>query len=579
MKITWWKGVFVADSLPGDRAALSRAGFELHEPTTCEDPPRCRACRAKIGRRYWSNRVEDATKLRQHCTPKALSVMKEHLSVLARSRAVDADISIPSPEGLEYRPFQKAGVAYALQHKDTLIGDDMGLGKTVQALGFVNVTRPRSVLVVCPATLMLNWAGEAERWLCDRYEIVIPGTGGEEVPATDSSRNLMVITNYEKVIGRIVKNERKDTPLTRSLARIWDLGVFDEVQALKNPEAHRTQAVLGESGLFHRCRRTLSLTGTPIENYPKEIWPLAKTICPAKFGDWWGFAKRYCGLHKEAHGDRMTWVDTGHAHLAELQQRLRATFMVRRLKADVLKELPPKQRQLVVLDDHDVDWSSHPALLKWRAAQTENLDTALDSLASVKTEAEYRKAVKDLDAKNGIPFEEMSAVRHETALVKVKPCLRFTDTLLDGGLEALVIYAHHRDVLQQILEHYGDHACCIYGDTEIEDRIPIVNLFQSGRKRIILIGLKAAGTGTTLTRASTGVFFETDWNPAVVKQAEDRMHRIGQRKAVNIIHPVLNGTMDANMVKKMIAKQDVVDKALDWLPEQVRRQQLSLPIR
>ena len=129
MKITFWKGVFVADSLPGDKTSLERAGFQQHEPTMCSDRARCKACRAKIGRRYWSPRIEDATRLRSHCTDIALKVMKEHLSRLEKSRAVDANIDVPAPPGLEYLPYQKAGISYAIQRKDTLIGDEMGLGK------------------------------------------------------------------------------------------------------------------------------------------------------------------------------------------------------------------------------------------------------------------------------------------------------------------------------------------------------------------------------------------------------------------------------------------------------------------
>ena len=131
MKITFWKGVFVADHTPGeDEKLLKRAGFVLHEPTLCE-PAVCRGCRARIGRRYWSDRVEHATRLRNYCLPRALEVMQKHLAKLAQSRAVDAKISVPAPAGLSYKPYQRAGIAYAISRKDTLFGDDMGLGKAL----------------------------------------------------------------------------------------------------------------------------------------------------------------------------------------------------------------------------------------------------------------------------------------------------------------------------------------------------------------------------------------------------------------------------------------------------------------
>ena len=113
MRITFWKGVFVADSLPGDKTTLERAGFLMHEPTLCEDKARCKACRAKIGRRHWTARIEDATRLRSHCNDIALKIMRDHLHKLEKSRAVDADIVVPAPPGLEYLPYQKAEIGRA----------------------------------------------------------------------------------------------------------------------------------------------------------------------------------------------------------------------------------------------------------------------------------------------------------------------------------------------------------------------------------------------------------------------------------------------------------------------------------
>jgi SNF2 family DNA or RNA helicase len=110
----------------------------------------------------------------------------------------------------------------------------------------------------------------------------------------------------------------------------------------------------------------------------------------------------------------------------------------------------------------------------------------------------------------------------------------------------------------------------IYGDTSMSERMPIVNRFQEGKHQIFIGGLKAAGTGITLTRASTLIFFENDWNPATMSQAEDRLCRIGQKKMVHVIHPVLNGSLDANMVKMTTVKQNVIDKMLDEVPEEMR---------
>ena len=571
MKITFWKGVFVADSLPQDKTTLERAGFLVHEPTLCEDKARCKACRAKIGRRHWTARIEDATRLRSHCNDIALKIMRDHLGRLEKSRAVDSSIVVPAPPGLEYLPYQKAGISYAVQRKDTLIGDEAGLGKTIQALGFVNLTKPRSVLVVAPATLAFNWKLEAEKWLVDPWTIFVPSTGAETIPQAEK---LMVITNYEKLVGRMKNGEECESDFAKSLKRTWDVAVFDECHALKNPQSKRSQAVLGEFGLMRRSHRTLFLSGTPIENYPKEIWPLAATICPAKFGDWWAFAKRYCGLHKEMHDGHSAWVANGSSHLSELQQRLRTTFMVRRLKHDVLKELPPKRRQLVVLGEN-IDWSQHPEFRRWKAIYEREYEAALARIESAKTNEEYKKAIKALDAFVGIAFTEMSEFRHKTALAKLPMCLQYLDDLLKSSPDNIVIFAHHKDVLLKLAQHFGEDAVLLFGDTKMEDRGKAVKLFQEGHRRIFIGGLKAAGSGITLTRANTAVFVEIDWVPATMSQAEDRLCRIGQRKMVHVIHLVLNNTLDVNMSQKVIAKQNTIDKALDRLPEQLRLQQIG----
>lgn len=915
MKITFWKGVFVADHQPGEETLLKRAGFSLHEPTLCE-PAVCRGCRARIGRRYFSPRVEDATKLRRHCLPRALAVMKDHLGRLASSRAVDSSIVVPAPAGLAYDPYQKAAIAYALQRQYTLLGDEMGLGKdqpldakiltplgwttmgevkvgdlvigsdghaypvegtypqgpreiyriifqdgsstrcgrehlwevntplrksraqpprilstldilkeglhnknknhrhfirlahptnfatgtelplhpylvgyllgngglsqgtvrvtipdpetverlssllpndyqlnhqaaydylvvhsrrtsapnqvrlalanlglmghlspekfippsylwttttnreqllqglidadghvrpkdgnieyssssphlakdvqqlvwslggtakirpkktkrlpsyrmsiilpneiapcqltrkkihrrprtkyppyraiakieeaglvetkcisvrspdhlyitddfilthnTVEALGVINRIRPRRVLVVCPATLCRNWQAEAEKWLVDSYQIVVPSPDHEIV---DASENLLVITNYEKLGGappkrsatkqpsspepaeKEEKRPRRETPLSRSLRRPWDVLVVDESHFIKNPETIRSQAILGEGRLHDLSRRVLYLSGTPFENYPREIWPVAAKCCPAKFGDWHAFARRYCGLHVEDRGGKMTWVADGSTNQSELQQKLRASIMMRRLKRDVLPELPPKRRQLVLLDEQ-VDWSKYPAFQRWKELYQRDYEAALDQMEAARTQEEYRAAARALETVK-VAFKDVSIFRHQTGLLKLPACLRYTDEMLASGVGSLVIFAHHRDILQKIHEHYGDRSCVIYGDVDMEQRIPIVQRFQEGQCPIFIGGLRAAAWGITLTRASTVVFFETDWNPATLLQAEDRLCRHGQKKMVHVVHPVLDGSLDANMIQKVVRKQDMVDKVLD----------------
>jgi SWI/SNF-related matrix-associated actin-dependent regulator of chromatin subfamily A-like protein 1 len=572
MIITSWKGIFVADSLD-EKGALKRAGFELHEPTTCHlrGDGACKACRAKIGRRWWSNRVEAATRLKQFCNARALGVMKNHLEMLKRSRATDAPISIPTPPGLAYLPYQRGGVAYALQRKDTLIADDMGLGKSVESLGFMNCLKPKRTIIVCPATLIFNWRNEAEKWLVGfDYQICVVESKNDVVPDRDG---IIVVVNYEKLGG--------ESPLMKSIMGTdWDVGVFDEAQYIKNPESARSRAIIGAEGVATRVKRSLFLTGTPIENYPKEIWPIAAFLCPAKFGNWWDFARRYCSAHQEdrKYVDPRTgearwkkiWVTEGASNLGELQQRLRTTFMVRRLKKDVLPELPPKRRQLIVLQDSKKDWSRDPRFQRWQRVYEQKYEEAAAKLEAATTEEEYKNAAKELDEITGIAFTEMSEVRHEVALAKLPLAIRYIDEVIAAGTKNIVVFAHHRDVIEALAEEYGTDAVVVHGGTPSKgpkSREEAVKAFQEGRKKIFIGQTRAAGVGLTLTAADTVIFVEVDWVPGVVTQCEDRLCRIGQKKMVHVIHLVLGGTMEVNMIQKLIKKQDVIDKALDKMPE------------
>ncbi len=558
MIVTYWKGVFVADSKEEDRKTLERAGFELHEPTLCVDEQEkpCKGCKAKIGRRYFTNRIETATRLKAFCNERALKVMENHLAMIDRSRAVDSSLRIPCPEGLAYLPYQKAGIAYASQRKDTLIGDQPGLGKTIQALGFINLIRPKNVIVVCPNTLVANWKEEADKWLIDDYELILPKTKQSAVP---SREGLLVITNYEKLVG--------DSALSRSIKRTWDLFVGDEIHMVKNPQAERSRAIYGEHGIMRYSKRCLFLTGTPAENFPKEIWPIAAAIAPTKFGDWWEFARRYCGLHQEERMGRKIWVAEGATNLPELQQKLRATFMVRRLKQDVLPELPPKRRQLIMLDDGKASWLNDPRFVRWKTVYEQDYDARSARLEFAKTDAEYREAALSLEKFTGIPFQEMSEFRHESALAKLPLCIKYIDDMLKSGVESLVIFAHHTDVIDKLKAHFGDDAVVVDGRTPMNKRQldddSAVKLFQSKRKRILIGQLRVAGVGLTLHTANTVVFVEIDWVPGLLTQAEDRLCRIGQKKMVHVIHLLLKGTLDANMCQKIVKKQEILDKMLD----------------
>ncbi len=305
---------------------------------------------------------------------------------LAPSRATDAAIDVPAPSGLAFYPFQKGGVAFALRRFDakkhgTLIGDQPGLGKSPQSIGVINC-RPeiKTVLIVCPASLRINWRIEAERWLTRPHRIWVAGEDKKErraQPELFRPEVILHIVSPNMLSAMIDEGSDETSPLTMR----WDLVILDEIHLYKNWKAKRSTAARAAS---RAARHVLGLTGTPIPNQVIELFPILSILEPfdwdppgvvrrgkdvAKVGIGEGagmkaFGKRYCGAAKkcETHGENLTecapwcrrhWVYGGSSNLDELQEALRTTLMVRRLKRDVLTELPPKIRQVLKVPSED----------------------------------------------------------------------------------------------------------------------------------------------------------------------------------------------------------------------------------
>lgn len=462
------------------------------------------------------------------------------------SKAANIDADIPVPEGLEYMPFQRAGIHYASSRPNTLIADDMGLGKTIQAIGVSNADESiRSILVICPASLRLNWQREWQKWCVKGLAVGVFSTGDKAIPQTD-----VVVINYDslkKLIGQIH-------------ARNWDLLICDEAHALKNGKAQRTQLVLGK---WHReadkkkpaisAARKVFLTGTPILNRPYEAWTLVNALAPDVFKSWWQFTERYCGASQDKYGRDVS----GATNLGELQERLRATIMVRRLKVDVLTELPAKRRQVIELQgDSTHEQSAYQAV----QSRLESLRIAVE-LAKGGTDAEYTSAVEALKKGASGAFSELAKIRHETALEKLPMVVEHIRESLESG--KVVVFAHHKDVVAKLLAEFPGSAV-VTGDVSMEDRQAHVDRFQSDDRCQLFIGnIAAAGVGLTLTASSHVIFAELDWTPAMMSQCEDRCNRIGQKNSVLVQHLVLEGSLDSVMAKRLIAKQKIIDTALD----------------
>lgn len=476
---------------------------------------------------------------------------KEAEQTKLSSKVVSSDADLPCPDGFEYLPFQKAGIEFAKSHSSVLFGDEMGLGKTIQAIGTINTTKKvKNVLIIVPKRLKLNWKKELQKWLINqKLSIAVINNGNDWKQAN------IIIINYD-ILKSHMKHLREKT---------WDIVIIDEAHYLKNPTAQRTIAVFGsfKQGISAiRAKKKLLLTGTPILNRPVEGFSLFHFLDNTQFRSFQTYAHRYCN----AHHNGFAWDFTGASNTEELQDKLRSLFMIRRLKSDVLKELPPKRRQVI-----EIPTNGNAAIVQAEnnialdfELRREELKLQAEVARVLENQDEYEALIKQFKEVSTMMFTEISKARHDTALAKIDDVCAHVENMLEEGIEKIVIFAHHRDVVMKLYEHFKNISVILYGGMSTEASEQSVTSFQNDPNIKLFIGnIQAAGVGLTLTAAHHVVFAELDWVPANMSQAEDRCHRIGQDDSVLVQHLVLEDSFDSRMAKALVEKQNIIDGILD----------------
>jgi SWI/SNF-related matrix-associated actin-dependent regulator 1 of chromatin subfamily A len=466
---------------------------------------------------------------------------------LTASRAEDAALEVAGLGG-ELLPFQRAGVAYMTRVKRGWIADEMGLGKTVQALATLQKLGAFPAVIVCPASLKLNWEREALRWLPGKIVHVVHGGA----PTRHAHLNIL---NYDL--------------LSKHLDKLRALGlaavVFDESHALKNYRAKRTEAAVK---LVRGIGVRVLLTGTPILNRPGELLaPLGILGRLNEFGGFHAFAQRYCAAKQKPVGRGRLAMDlSGADHLEELSEKLRATCMIRRLKADVLTELPPKRRTVlpVALTNEAEYRAAEKDVIAWiaeRAAadpkfREEILHLPQESQLQLIARRAQEAAMRAMPAEELVKVGALLQIAAKGKLAAVKEWIR---SVLEGG-EALVCFAEHTAVLDDLAREFD--APAITGATPLARRQEFVDAFQAGKFPLILLNWKAGGVGLTLTRSSNVAAVELPWTPGIMDQGEDRCHRIGQCDTVSAWYFLARGTLDWSVWDLVAGKREIAAQAL-----------------
>jgi len=479
---------------------------------------------------------------------------------LAKTPSKNFDVS--SPEGLSYLPFQLAGIEYALERKNTLIADEMGLGKTIQAIGFINYltkeqNKKLSAIIVCPNSLKLNWLKELQKWLVHK-RIVFILSANSFIPRYQKERGDIIIVNYDIIKKLEIFFMKWD----------FDIAIFDEAHYLKNEKAMRTIYCNKI-----KAYRKLLLTGTPIMNRPIELLSILQILESPIVQDRNYFIYRYCrGFSKNGAYD-----DKGAINLSELNAKLRDSCMIRRLKRDVLAELPEKRRQLITIEpstkeEIDAVNNEMKKFYETKKARDEmSLSLHQKKVSEQLSEEEYKREIENIKSFVVASIRHISELRQQTAILKISYIVDAVDTLIENE-EKVIVFAYHHIVIEALYDNLKKYnPVVITGDTKIEDRDLYVKQFQdlNSNVKVIILNIKAGGVGITLHASSNVIFAELDWTPANISQAEDRAHRIGQKSSVNVYHYVIDGSIDCYLAKKILEKQEIIDKSLNYKIESI----------
>lgn len=442
------------------------------------------------------------------------------------------EIEIPGLQG-ELYPFQKKGVAFIeAKNGRALIADEMGLGKTIQALAWLQLhPELRPVVIVTPASVKLNWEREIMHWMTNWGRIeVLSGTKPNELFEVNyklKNANIIII-NYDILDAWMSKLQGINPQVL----------ITDESHYYKSNKAKRTKAI---KKLAKSIKHVIALSGTPIVNRPVEIFNALKIIDSTIVPSFWEYAQRYCAAHYNGYG----WNFTGASNTKELHEKLTNTIMMRRLKKDVLSQLPDKTYSYVpiALENENVYMKAEANFIefvrRYKGEQAANKARSAEALAEI-------EALKQLAVQG-----------------KLNNIISWIQDFINND-EKLVVFAHHKFVIDALMEEFSELAVKIDGSVPTHKRLEVVDKFQNNDKIKLFVGnIKAAGIGINLTAASNVAFIELPWTPGELTQAEDRCHRIGQKNCVNVYYLLAQNTIEERIAALIDKKRKVLDAVLD----------------
>jgi len=431
---------------------------------------------------------------------------------------------------------QKEAIEKLVGSKRYILADDMGLGKTTSTIIAALETGAKKILIICPASLKINWEREIANY-SDRTVYIAEGK-------KFSTEHDFVIVNYD-----ILKNfhDPKDKENSLLVKSGFELVILDEAHMISNAQAQRTKII---NNFVKDVKRVWLLTGTPMTSRPMNYYNLLNIIESPVAQNWMAYAIRYCQGYQFRAGNRKVWNVTGASNLEELRDRTSGQIL-RRLKEDVL-DLPDKIITPVYL----------------RTTSKEYKDLMGEYY-------EWLENKKEESSSLTVQFSKLMKVRKVIANEKVKQTIEFAENIIEQG-KKVIIFTNFTDTLQLIHNHFGKQSVYLDGSCNKVQRQHAVDQFQDNEKIKVFVGnLKAAGVGLTLTSAEVVIMNDLSFVPAEHAQAEDRAYRYGQKNNVLVYYPIFENTIEGviydilNTKKKIIGTVmgDEVSESVDVVEE------------
>jgi len=432
--------------------------------------------------------------------------------------------------------FQREGLDFLLKsYGNALLADEMGLGKTVQTLAYLATEKQTfPVLIVAPLVTLNNWQRETQKFLKKRSrngKIIEDGYPSSVLIRTGKSQEIekhdVYIINYDLLHKRI------DDLSKLNIKTI----VCDEVQHLRSKTTKKYMAVKKLAAL-DSVKYRVGLSGTPIYNRGSEIWPIVDILRPGLLGTFDEFCEYFCYVNEKG---KAIVLENKRASLGE---ELRKHVMLRRKKSDVLKELKEKVRYKELIDS-DINYYQAELSKIWERLEKEQktATSAFDKFSS------YKRAIQ--------------SERQAAGVAKVPHVIEFVKNIMEIE-ESVVVFCHHKAIHALLHRNLAEYApASIIGGQSDKERQEGIDRFQNGETKLIIAGLRAGNVGINLSRARYVIFAELDWSPAIHRQAEDRLHRIGQKNTVFAYYLMGNGTLDDHVADVLVDKRYEIDAIMD----------------